>query len=145
MKWLGKLTRTFVENLRQPGTWTDRNCYGLALRARPTKTKGVAKTWIQRIQIDGKVTNRGLGSYPKVTLDEARRRAQQNWIAIKKGHHPITRNQPTFQEAAERVIKLRLKYWRPGCGTLERWEYNLRTFLYPRIGAKKSGRSAPAT
>ena len=48
--------------------------HGLSLLVKETKTPGVlSKTWSVRIRINRKYTNRGLGSYPKVKLAEARR------------------------------------------------------------------------
>ena len=126
--------------MRSPGTWTDRNQHGLALEARQTKIRGLIKRWIQHLEIDGKVTTLRLGTYPKVTLDEARRRAKKNSKAVEEDRHPTTRNQPTFQEAAERVIELHSYSWRPGGGTLKRWEYNLSRFVYPRLGMKRVGK-----
>ena len=139
MATLGKLSETFVKKVRSPGTWIDRNQHGLALQARQTKIRGLSKRWTQHLEIDGKAITLRLGTYPKVTLDEARRRAKKNWKAVKENRHPLTRNQPTFQEAAEQVIELRSYSWRPGGGTLKRWEYNLSRFVYPRIGMKRVG------
>ena len=118
MAQLRKLSATFVKNVRSPGTWIDRNQHGLALEARQTKIRGLSKTWIQHLEIDGEVTTLRLGTYPKVTLDEARRRAKKNSKAVEEDRHPTTRNQPTFKEAAERVIELHSYSWRPGGGTL---------------------------
>lgn len=140
MKRLGKLTPDYVKKVNEPGYHLDRDGYGLALRARQTKTKGLSKTWIQKLEINGKPTNRGLGSYPQVTLDEARRRAQKNWNSVKEDRDPSTRNQPTFKQLAEQVIKDRSPGWRPGGGTRQRWENNLRKNAYPRIGDKRVGR-----
>ena len=144
MVTLRKLSATFVKNVRSPGTWTDRNQHGLALEARQTKIRGLIMRWIQHFEIDGKVTTLRLGTYPKVTLDEARRRAKKNSKAVEEDRHPTTRNQPTFQEAAERVIELHSYSWRPGGGTLKRWEYNLSRFVYPRLGMKRVGKVTSA-
>ena len=84
MTQLKKLSATFVKKVRSLGTWIDRNQHGLALEARQTKIRGLSKKWIQHLEIDGKVTTLRLGTYPKVTLDEARRRARKNWEAVRK-------------------------------------------------------------
>ena len=93
MKRPATLSATFVRTIRQPGRYGDgRGGHGLSLLVKPTKIKGrLSKTWAQRIRINGKYTNRGLGSYPAVTLAEARRRALQNKQSIEEGHHPQTR------------------------------------------------------
>ena len=115
MKRLGKLTPDYVKKVNEPGYHLDRDGYGLALRARQTKSKGLSKTWIQKLEIDGKPTNRGLGSYPQVTLDEARRRAQKNWNSVKEDRDPSTRNQPTFKQpggTGDQGSLARLAAWR---------------------------------
>ncbi len=144
MTQLKKLSATFVKKVRSLGTWIDRHQHGLALKARRTKIRGLSKTWIQHLEIDGKVTTLKLGTYPKVTLDEARRRARKNSETVKEDRHPTTRSQPTFQEAAERVIELHSYSWQPGGGTLKRWEYNLSRFVYPRLGMKWVGKVTSA-
>ena len=144
MAQLRKLSATFVKNVRSLGTWIDRNQHGLALEARQTKIRGLSKRWIQHLEIDGKAITLRLGTYPKVTLDEARRRAKKNRQEAEEDRHPTTRNQPTFKEAAERVIELHSYSWRPGGGTLKRWENNLSRFVYPRLGMKWVGKVTSA-
>ena len=139
MARLGKLTKTFVQRLCRSGVFADRGSHGLAVRVRPTKRKGLSKTWIQRIRIDGKVTYLGLGSYPTVSLDEARQRARANWEAVQEGRDPRVRKMPTFRQAARVVIKKLSAAWRPGGRTRQRWEDNLRTFVLPLIGNKPVG------
>ena len=105
---------------------------------KPTKTKGrLSKAWVQRIKINGKETNLGLGSYPAVTLAEARRRALRNRQAVEEGRNPRARKTPTFRQATERVIKLHAAKWKPGGRSEENWRSTLRTFAYPRIGNKR--------
>ena len=145
MAQLRKLSATFVKNVRSPGTWIDRNQHGLALEARQTKITGLSKRWIQHLEIDGKVTTLRVGTYPKVTLDEARRRAKKNSKAVEEDRHPTTRNQPTFKEAAEQGDRASLVHsWRPGGGTLKRWAHNLSRFVYPRLGMKRVGKMTSA-
>ena len=69
--------------------------HGLSLMVRPTKIEGrLSKTWVQRIRINGRETNLGLGSYPAVTLAEARRRALLNRQAVEEGRNPLARKPP---------------------------------------------------
>jgi integrase len=64
---------------------------GLILQCQPPKNDSspIPRSWIQRVRIDGKQTEIGLGSYPRVTLAEARRRANENKINIENGENPI--------------------------------------------------------
>ena len=97
MKRPATLTAAFVRTVHQPGRYGDgRGSYGLSLLVKPTKTDGrLSKTWAQRIRIKGRYTNLGLGSYPAVTLAEARRRALRNRQAM-EGRNPRARKVPRF-------------------------------------------------
>ena len=73
-----------------PGRYSDggRAGFGLYLTIEPGTRGGVRRRWAQRIRIAGQVTNLGLGSYPTVTLTEARERAIANKQAALLGHDP---------------------------------------------------------
>ena len=49
---------------------------------------GAAPKWVQIIRMEGKRTERGLGGYPLVTLDEARQVAFENRRAVRRGENP---------------------------------------------------------
>ena len=97
-----------VKALNTPGTYTD----GATLTLRVSKT--LNKRWVQRITIDGKQRNIGLGGYPTVGLAEARVRAEENGRAIRQGRDPIKEKRaarerldeqdciPAFREARRR-------------------------------------------
>ena len=71
------LQSILAESDPKPGRYYDGpGGNGLSLLIKKTKTPGVlSKTWSVQIQINGKYTNRELGSYSKVKLAKARRRA----------------------------------------------------------------------
>ena len=77
---------------------------GTALSAGQTyKIEGrLSKSWAQKIQTNGKYTNVGLGSYPAVTLAEARRRALRNRQAIEEGRNPALVKYPPFARQPNR-------------------------------------------
>ena len=133
------LSATFVRSISRPGRYGDgRGGHGLSLMVRPTKIEGrLSKAWVQRIRINGKETNLGLGSYPAVTLAEARRRAIRNRQAVEEGRNPRARKVPTFRQATERVIRLYSAKWKPGGRSEEHWRSSLRTYVYPRFGNKR--------
>ena len=67
------LTAAFVRTVNKPGRYGDgRGGYGLSLLVRATRNGRLSKTWSQRLYINGKAAMVGLGSYPIVTLAEAR-------------------------------------------------------------------------
>ena len=79
MKRPARLTAAFVENVERIGIYGDgRGGYGLKLAARNAAAGGLRKMWIQRLTIDGKSRELGLGGYPLVTLDMARMKALEN-------------------------------------------------------------------
>ena len=139
MKRPSTLSATFVRTIRQPGRYGDgRGGHGLSLLVKPTKIEGrVSKSWAQKIRINSTVTNLGLGSYPAVTLAEARRRALRNRQAIEEGRNPRARKVPTFRQATEQVIRLHAAKWKPGGKSEEHWRSSLHTYAYPHLGKKR--------
>ena len=139
MKRPKTLSPAFVNGVTRLGRYGDgRGGHGLSLVVRPTKIKGrLSKAWVQRIRINGRETNLGLGSYPGVTLVEARRRAVRNRRAVEEGRNPRARRVPTFRQATERVIRLYSAKWKPGGRSEEHWRSSLQTYAYPRIGNKR--------
>ena len=75
---MARLTAARVKQLSDPGIYGDGG--GLYLRIAP----GGAKGWIVRIQVKGKRTDRGLGGFPKVSLAQARLRAEEMRVALRK-------------------------------------------------------------
>ena len=79
MKRPARLTENFAEAIERPGKYGDgHGSYGLALFVKEAARGGVRKTWIQRLTIDGKRRELGLGSYPLLTLLDARATALDN-------------------------------------------------------------------
>ncbi len=64
----GKLTVQGVKNLKEPGKYSDGSGLGLFLWAKPNG----GRFWVQRIVINGRRREIGLGGYPVVSLAEAR-------------------------------------------------------------------------
>ena len=141
MKRPATLSATFVRTVRQPGRYGDgRGGHGLSLLVKPTKIEGrLSKTWAQRTRINGKYTYLGLGSYPAVTLAEARRRALRNKQALEEAHHRRARNTPTFRQATEKVIQLHAAKWKPGGLSEQHWRSTLGTYAHPHLSNKTSG------
>ena len=122
-----KLTKKQVSDLSKPGRYGDGN--GLYLVIAP----GGQKNWTQRVRIDGKRTDKGLGGVGKVSLAEARKVATVNLAAIQKGWNPWANGRapveapdlppaeaPTFAEALSTIHRLNAPEW--GEGTAKRWK-----------------------
>ena len=74
-----------VDDIRKaatPGRYADGN--GLFLNI----AKGGSKSWILRIRIDGRRLDKGVGSFPTVTLTQARKLAEANRVAVAAGGNP---------------------------------------------------------
>ena len=134
MKRPRTLSAAFVKNVTEAGRYGDgRGGFGLSLLVKPSSTGRVAKSWSQRVRIGGKENNLGLGSYPAVTLSNARGRALSNVRAIAEGRDPRGSGIPTFREAAEKTIELQRGSWK-GDKTERLWHSRLSTYAYPRFG-----------
>ena len=132
------LTTPWVKQATKPGAYGDG--YGLTLRI---DDKG-NKRWIQRLTIGGRQRNTGLGSWPGVSLDEAREKALANWRAAREGRDPIGERRmarantrmptlPTFEEVALKVIALRRPTWSSEKHAAQ-WESSLATYVFPALG-----------
>ena len=131
-KWRGKLSATRVARIRQPGYYRDYEVPGLWLRVQNT-SRGISKSWVQRVTIDNQVTNLGHGPYPDVTLQEARRRAWAALDEIAADRDPRRSKDRTVRQVGGKVVEIRSVGWR-GTGTRKRWETDLAKFVYPHIG-----------
>ena len=130
-----RLTARFVRAVKRAGRYGDgRGGHGLSLLVKPTKAGRLSKTWAQRLRINGRGVNIGLGPYPVVTLAEARRAALDNRRATFQGRDPRAGATPTFAQAAQYVIRLRRASWRQGSKSEAQWKASLEAYAYPVIG-----------
>ena len=128
---MARLTVRRVDTAKGPAKLTDE--HGLYLRVSP---RG-AKTWIQRLNIQGSRTDNSIGRYPAMTLAEARAVAFERWkVALGGGDPRVTGGKPagpTFREAADAVIAMHEPSWRsPKSGQV--WRSSLDTYVHPVIG-----------
>ena len=69
MKRPKRLSAAFVRTVNRPGRYGEgHGGFGLSLLVKERKDRGLAKSWSQRLRINGKPSNVGLGRYPIVTL-----------------------------------------------------------------------------
>ena len=162
MKRPKRLTEAFVERITSPGRYGDgRGSYGLSLLVKSYKDgSGVSKSWAQRLYIDGKSQNRGLGSYPLITLSMAREQAILNARAAKSlntapiyptpilAQTPILPMQasgptPTFASVADDTIAYLTPTWKSPEKQIKNWRSRL-THALPHIGDKPIAEITPA-
>ena|GEM_PF-5206818 len=54
---------------------------------------GGTKSWVQRITIQGRRRHLGLGGWPVVSIEKARRKAFENRVAVSDGRDPYAERQ----------------------------------------------------
>ena len=101
-------------------------------------TPGGAKCWKQRITVNGRRQELGLGPYPVVTLREAREAALANRRMVRAGLNPKVERRcvhgiPTFAELARADFEHRKDGWRNAKHAAQ-WIGTLEEFAFPRLG-----------
>ncbi len=128
------LTAVFIRNAK-PGFYSDGN--GLYLKV----DQSGAKRWIQRIVIQGKRVDLGLGSTKIKTLADARKEAIENKNLIREGGDPRAekrkqREIPNFEEAALKVYELHRPGWKNEKHG-QQWINTLTEYAYPSLSRKR--------
>jgi hypothetical protein len=138
-----KATRLTDAAIRSLKTGERSDGDGLAIRV---GKDGKQKSWILRLSNDGNRTVRGLGSYPKVSLKQARAAAG----AIRAGKEPTPEPEPapvaqplTFREVAHATIALWEPIW-SGPRQAAQWRAMIDTYAGPIIGNKPIADVIPA-
>lgn len=141
-----------------------RGGYGLRLVIQRGKSGNITKSFVQRLTIDGKQTDIGIGGYPLLTLDDARAIALDNARRMRVSRvgsipsiaksitptpiaatpitpiveTPIIEDVPTFGDAYERNIQLRQEQWQTntrGRSSSElQWRGKYKNYLADTIG-----------
>ena len=128
---MGKLTAARVKSLSKPGRYGDGAT--LFLNVAP----GGSKSWIQRLTIDGRRRDIGLGGFPLVSLAEARELAFENRRLARRGRDPLAEKRkakiPTFREAAEATFEVNRARWRNEKHTAN-WMSSLTKYAFPVLG-----------
>jgi integrase len=146
-----ELTALAVSKIKQDGRHAVGGVSGLSL-----KVAGNSRSWVlnmlmgTRINKEGKeVPNRlflGLGSYPEVTLAEARDKARELRSEIKAGINPIEAKKErkaevirqqgrntTFNECAQLVLNMKEKELK-NIKHIAQWRSSLEQYAFPIIG-----------
>ena len=139
-KTLHRLTVKAVDNFDTPGDYNDGG--GLYLQVSPW----ITKSWMLRYRIHGRQRAMGLGSYPAVTVKEARERASDAKRQVRDGVDPIeARNAralqarlssaktATFTDCASAYIESHRAGWANPKHAAQ-WSATLETYAYPVFG-----------
>jgi integrase len=137
------LTAEQVRKLDKPGRYGDGG--GLYLNVAP----GGSRSWIQRVRIDGRRLDKGLGGFPATTLTQARKLSDANRVAVADGRNPWADKEkaavtvkpkgrgrariPTFEEAARIAHVDQSKQFRNPKHAAN-WIQTLERHIFPVIG-----------
>lgn len=129
---MGRLSATAVKAAKLPGRYGDGD--GLYLLV----SRAGARSWVCRVQKEGKRRDIGLGSAKKVPLALARERAAKVRSQVEVGLDPIAERRkeagiPTFREAAAIVFAENKKNWR-NAKHREQWLSTLTSYAFPHFG-----------
>src|SRR5437016_1494136 len=116
---IGKLSAVKVQRLKAPGYYADGG--NLYFRI----AEGGARGWIFRFRMHGRTRDAGLGSFPTISLAQARRQASKFREMVASGVDPIERRKAdrtaariatakalTFDECATAYITAHEAAWR---------------------------------
>ena len=125
------LSATRAKALNDPGRYADGG--GLHLYI----SKAGRKSWVQRITIDRRRRDIGLGAFPSVGLAQAREKAADNRTAVAEGRDPLAEKHspamPTFTEAARAVHAANKPRWRNDKHSAS-WMQTLERHAMPTLG-----------
>lgn len=128
---MAKLTVAKIRALAEPGMYGDGGT--LFLRV----ARGGSKSWIQRLAIDGKRRDMGLGGWPLTTLTEAREAAFENRRLARRGGDPLAAKRkaqvPSFREASKATFEANRPRWR-NAKVASNWMQQLERHAFPIIG-----------
>ena len=112
---MASLTAAKVRELSKSGRYGDGGGLYLSI------AKAGSKSWVMRLRVDGKRTDKGLGGYPSVSLSAARKVADAYRVAVEEGRNPWSDDErdrmeraqdldrmPTFDEATRKVHAAKL-------------------------------------
>ena len=126
-----RLTNTFIKNVKagkKPKRYSDGpGAYGLTILVKLTNAGGSSKSFCQRIRINGKRRDLGLGPWPVVTLAEAREKALDNARRVARGEDILkpAPTIPTVDQIFDIVIEKRRPSWK-GENTEGQWRLSQR-------------------
>lgn len=131
---MGKLTALKVHNAK-PGTHGDGA--GLYLRVKPSG----ARSWVLRVQVQGRREDIGLGSVAQLSLAEAREEAAKLRKAAKRGLNARAERDreklvvPTFAEAMKATHAELSKGW--AAKTADAFTSSLERHILPKLGTHR--------
>ena len=152
----GKLTKKFVREVTDPGRYSDGTGSGLTLFVSVGRKGGLRKSWVQRLSVNGRRLDRGLGSTRWLSVTEAREVAAANWLLARRGGDPFAEGDdakrerhvampvrpgrrpgvPTLAALTAEVIVVATRGLRNERKARQVWESVFSRYVFPEIGDK---------
>ena len=144
-----ELSALEVKRLTRPGWHAVGGVAGLLLQIRPPAQEGqpIPRSWILRLRVAGQRQPIGLGSYPQVSLAEAREQARKLSLEAKGGVNLVARKRAqlssmiaaaaknkTFKECAEAYMDAHATDY-TNEKHRKQWSSTLDAYAYPVIGS----------
>ncbi len=144
-----ELSALEVKRLTRPGWHAVGGVAGLLLQIRPPAQEGqsIPRSWILRLRVAGQRQPIGLGSFPQVSLAEAREQARKLSLEAKGGVNLVARKRTqrsaliaaasknkTFKECAEAYMDAHATDY-TNEKHRKQWSSTLDTYAYPVIGS----------
>lgn len=135
---LARLTALAVKKAHRPGIYQDGG--GLRLVVTPAGTR----QWVLRVTVNGKRRDVGLGGFPAVSLDDARKLAAGHRTTAKIGGDPIENRRlerakaRTYREAFDDYYATKKKELTNGSHVRE-WQSCMERYVFPKIGDRPVG------
>ena len=141
------LTELAVKSINTPGRHSVGDSLYLNVSA------GNSKRWSWLYKFEGKRREAGLGSYPLVSLKEARKKKDAFKVEVASGNDPLAEREAekaeqhrlrsmTFEQAAYDVHAVKQQEWKNGKHQ-DQWINTLRTYAFPDIGNMPVGDIEP--
>ena len=131
-----ELNQKQAREMTEPGLY--RCAKTLYIRIKPSSSGGVSKSWVQRIVIDGRLTDLGLGSFDLVEMVIAEEKAIANRKLILAGKNPLQEkrknNVPTFADAVNKTHAKLKHQWR-SADTAKQWMQTMEKHAIPKLGS----------
>lgn len=142
-----ELSNKDLKNI-QAGTHFVGGVGGLTLEVKPSESKDIrpASSWVLRVYVGSKRRNLGLGSYPEISIAEARRKALELKAQCAKGIDPLREKQlirikanleiatnKTFKQIAEDYLSAHANDYR-NKKHQQQWRNTITTYAYPSLG-----------
>jgi integrase len=108
---------------------------GLRLIVEPTGSR----RWAMRYTIAGRRRSKGLGSFPLVSLEDAREEADALRRAARKGQDIAPTKSVTFRQAFDTVFELRRRKL-SNAKHVWQWQASMERYAFPRLGDRPVSR-----